>query len=218
MKPTEPPATLILPPLFAACHLSVSELVRTQYGKGKLVEDRSGEKACAVLVESGAVDVFSVALDGNEVLLSTLSEGDMFGICNLFEEDELRTVLQCKTDCALLSVSKTVLRDAILKHPEAMAEYASLCNRKIQFLIRRIEQLSLNSARMKLVEHLLSQSSSEGVECLRPATKESLSLMLGVSRAALYRELASLQELGAIRSEGSRIIIMDREILESFLQ
>lgn len=217
MKPTEPPVTLILPPLFAACRLSISELVRTQYSKGKLVEDRSAEKACVVLVESGAVDVFSVALDGNEVLLSTLSEGDMFGICNLFEEDELRTVLQCKTDCTLLSVSKTVLRDAILKHPEAMAEYASLCNRKIQFLIRRIEQLSLNSVRMKLVEHLLSQSSEEDGR-LQPATKESLSLMLGVSRAALYRELASLQELGAIRSEGSRIIIMDREILESFLQ
>ncbi len=204
-------------PVLPSCRIAANECSRAQYGRGRLIEDRSGDEACAVLVESGSVEVFSVSLDGNEVLLSTLSQGEMFGICNLFEPDELRTVLQCRTDCELLFIPKKTLKDIILKSTESMAEYAALCNRKIQFLIRRIEQLSLNSARTKLAGYLLSQSvGTEGI--LRPETKEALSLALGVSRATLYRELASLQDSGAILNEGTRIIVMKREILEELLQ
>ncbi len=213
---SRPPFSKPLPKLLTACRIAAGELFYAQYGKGRIVEDRRDDEACVVLVGSGQVEVFSVSLDGNEVLLSVLSQGDMFGICNLFEQDELRTVLQCKTDCELLFIPKTALKAAILEFPEAMSEYAGLCNRKIQFLIRRIEQLSLNSARAKLAGYLLSQSAEAALAL--PGTKESLSLMLGISRAALYRELACLQEVGAILNEGSRIIVINREILENFLQ
>ncbi|MBI9094508.1 MAG: Crp/Fnr family transcriptional regulator [Sphaerochaeta sp.] len=197
--------------------LTPSSLLRRSYPKGQVVGDTEGSVSLAVFVEEGELDVFSVALDGTKILVSTLGKSEVFGISNLFEEEDLRTLLQCRTDCVLLSVGKDVLRTAILKSPLAMVEYAKLCNRKIQFLIRRIEQLSLTSARLKVAEYLVSHTTGENPE-LSLISKASLALPLGISRASLFRELASLEKLGAVDSDGSNVRVTNRKILESILQ
>ncbi|MGB4405714.1 MAG: Crp/Fnr family transcriptional regulator [Sphaerochaeta sp.] len=197
--------------------LTPSSLRRISCPKGQVVGDTDGCFSLAAFVEEGELDVFSVALDGTRILVSTLGKSEVFGISNLFEEEDLRTLLQCRTDCVLLSVGKDVLRTAILKSPLAMVEYAKLCNRKIQFLIRRIEQLSLTSARLKVAEHLVSHTTAENPE-LSLVSKASLALPLGISRASLFRELASLEKLGAVDSGGSTVRVTNRKILESILQ
>ncbi len=197
--------------------LTPSSLLRTSYPKGQEVGDSDGSASLAVFVEEGELDVFSVALDGTKILVSTLGRSEVFGISNLFEEETLRTQLQCRTDCVLLSVGKDILRTAILKSPLAMVEYAKLCNRKIQFLIRRIEQLSLTSARLKVAEYILSHTSVENPE-LSLVSKESLALPLGISRATLFRELSALEKMQAVYSNGSIVRVTNRKSLESVLQ
>jgi len=197
--------------------ITTSSLLRTSYPKGQVVSDSDGSASLAVFVEEGSLDVFSIAADGAEVLVSTLDKSEVFGISNLFEEEDLRTVLQCRTDCVLLSLPKDELRTAILKSPLAMVEYAKLCNRKIQFLIRRIEQLSLTSARAKVAEYLLSNTTVDHPE-LSLVSKASLALPLGISRASLFRELATLEKQGAVYSNGSTVRVLNRKILENNLQ
>lgn len=197
--------------------LTSSSLLRTSYPKGQVVGDSDGSSSLAVFVEEGKLDVFSVALDGTKILVSTLDAGEVFGISNLFEEEELRTLLQCRTDCMLLSLPKDVLRTAILKSPLAMVEYAKLCNRKIQFLIKRIEQLSLTSARLKVADYLLGNTSLEQPE-VPLVSKAALTLPLGISRASLFRELSALEKMEAVYSNGSTVRVINRKILESILQ
>lgn len=196
--------------------ITASTLERTTYPKGAIVGDSDGSVSLAVFVEKGELDVFSVALDGTKILVSTLGNSEVFGISNLFEEEQLRTILQCRTDCVLLSLPKEVLRTAILRSPLAMVEYAKLCNRKIQFLLQRIEQLSLLSARSKVAEYLLSNTTIQQPE-LALDSKESLTLPLGISRASLFRELSALEKMGAVYSNGSIVRVIDRNILENVL-
>ncbi len=197
--------------------LTPSSLLRTSYPKGQEVGDSDGSASLAVFVEEGELDVFSVALDGTKILVSTLSKGEVFGISNLFEQQELRTLLQCRTTCVLLSLPKEELRTAILKSPLAMVEYAKLCNRKIQFLIQRIEQLSLTSARLKVADYLLGNTTVEQPE-VPLVSKAALTLPLGISRASLFRELSALEKMGAVYSNGSTVRVINRKILESILQ
>ncbi|HKM05521.1 MAG TPA: Crp/Fnr family transcriptional regulator [Sphaerochaeta sp.] len=197
--------------------ITPSSLLRTSYPKGQVVGDSDGFVPLAVFVEEGELDVFSVALDGTKILVSTLVKAEVFGISNLFEEEDLRTLLQCRTDCVLLSLPKEELRTAILKSPLAMVEYAKLCNRKIQFLIKRIEQLTLTSARLKVAEYLLDNTTVEQ-PVLSLVSKESLTLPLGISRASLFRELSALEKMGAVYSNGSTVRVISRKILENTLQ
>ncbi|MDD4572792.1 MAG: Crp/Fnr family transcriptional regulator [Sphaerochaeta sp.] len=197
--------------------ITPSSLLRRSYSKGEIVGDSDGNLSLAVFVEQGELDVFSVALDGTKILVSTLGQSEVFGISNLFEEEDLRTMLQCRSDCVLLSLPKEELRTALLKSPLAMVEYMKICNRKIQFLIQRIEQLSLPSARSKVSEYLLANTSIEQPE-LSLVSKESLTLPLGISRASLFRELSALEKKGAVYSNGSTVRVTNRNILENALQ
>ena len=46
---------------------------------------------------------------------------------------------------------------------------------------------------------------------------QRISAQLGVSRAALFRELAALQSLGVLRSEGNLLTVLDAPALEKLL-
>lgn len=94
--------------------------------------------------------------------------------------------------------------------------YAALCNRKIQFLLRRIELLTMQSCRGRLIAHLLEQQDEVGVVKIT-GSREDLARRLGVSRAALFRELSALQSMGTVSVDGNSITVEDRPLLEELL-
>lgn len=198
--------------LLTLCKINEAECIIRRYQKGKLVDDNLQGERCAVLVKEGALTVSAVTADGKEVNISSLGPGAIFGISNLFIDDELRTVLQCKVDSELMFIEKQLLRERILSDYSAMQEYSRICNSKIQFLLSRIEQLSANTSRAKLAEYLLENNDSGRM------TREELASYLGISRAALYRELARLQEAGCIESSAGHIRVKDEEKLRNLEQ
>ena len=78
--------------------------------------------------------------------------------------------------------------------------YAALCNRKLQFLLRRIELLTMQSCRGRLIAHLLEQQDEKGVVRLA-GSREDLARRLGVSRAAdpQLLEMARVFRVPALR-------------------
>ena len=94
--------------------------------------------------------------------------------------------------------------------------YAALCNRKLQFLLRRIELLTMQYCRGRLIAHLLEQQDEAGLVKIT-GSREDLARRLGVSRAALFRELSALQSMGAAAVDGNSIRIQDRPLLEELL-
>lgn len=181
--------------------------------KGQIVSDRWHNERVVGLVAEGSLDVYSIAMDGRELILSSLERGDCFGIINLMTETEIPTVLKCRTDATLLLIPREEVRKAVEKDQELALRYAVLCNRKMQFLIRKIEFLTMYSGRKRLIQFLLSSSGPSG--CVDSAgTREDMASMLGISRASLFRELAALQEEGLICQKRGRIQVLNREAME----
>lgn len=187
-----------------------------RYRSAQIVSDQMEGQSSVCLVVDGLVDVYSVAMDGKDVQLNTLRPGECFGICNLLAPANLETVLRCRKETVLIFIPKKVLISAMENNPSLAMQYATHCNQKIQFLIRRIELLTMQSCRGKVIEYLLSQR--QGDDLVRPnGSREDLARQLGISRAALFRELSYLQAQGCLISEGSAIAITDPAALEQLL-
>ena len=203
-------------PLFRNSRISMEEMRERRCRKGQILTDRKKDEGILGLIAGGKVDVYSIAMDGREVLLSCLKKGDCFGIINLFTDTELPTVLKCREDTTLLTIPKSLMVRRMKQDPEIALRYTRLCNQKMQFLIQKIELLTMQSARRKLLQYLLIQE--EKADSL-PAedSRETLAALLGISRATLFRELSRLQEEGLIRLEGGRILIADRRKLETVI-
>ncbi|MGL5434859.1 MAG: Crp/Fnr family transcriptional regulator [Lachnospiraceae bacterium] len=203
--------------LFKDCEINTQIVKHKTYKKGRIISDNESGQSCVVFVVHGSIEVYSVALDGKEIMLSLLEKGDCFGISNLFlEEEELRTVLKCSEDSSVLLIPKPQLIEMMRKDGTLAVRLAALYNRKIEFLLKKIEFLTMQSGKGKVAEFLLSQADDSGIIRLSHS-KENLACMLGISRASLFRELSYFQSHDMISQEQNCIRIQNRKKLEAVL-
>lgn len=188
-------------PLFAGTRFDESAIRTETLRKGRLLDDMRGSCACVGLVIEGAIDVYSVAADGFEVKLAELGIGDSFGICNLCSERALPTVLRCRTACRVMLVPKARFMAMMESDAELALRYARVCNEKIAFLIGRIEELAQATSAVKLETYLCEHADENGIVRIE-GTRDDLARYLGISRSALFRQIARLKEEGVVCSHG----------------
>lgn len=200
-------------PLLQGCNIDMREIYARRCKGGQIVSDSIHNCAAVGVVVSGMVDVYSVAMDGRDVQLNSLGTGDCFGISNLLCPAVLDTVLRCRTETKLLFIPKETLIHAMQSDAALAMRYAAYCNQKIQFLINRIESLTMQSCRGKVIEYLLSQRRPDG-KVVPGCSREDLARRLSISRAALFRELSFLQNKGLLALEGTSLVVLDPSTLE----
>lgn len=193
--------------LFHDIELDSRHLIFRKLRKGQMVTDHMQNKEYVGTVTEGILDVYSVALDGKEVRLSTLENGDSFGICNLFLRNELTTVLRAREISKIVMIPKDILLEHLQSDSKLMMRYMKLYNEKIQFLLHRIEELTMQSSRGRLIEYLNDHVDEKGCVNLTES-RDELANHLGVSRATLFREIASLKKQNLICSRDGKIYIL----------
>ena len=216
MRVEEIKATVEASPLLGGCNLPASGMQVKYCHKGQIVSDRQKNEEILGLIMDGSMDVYSIALDGREILLSQLEKGDCFGVVNLLTKTELPTVLRCRTDTTLVIIPKCQLLSAMEKNSELALRYAGFCNKKMQFLIRRIEFLTMQSGKKKLVQYLL-EVPGKGGRFGKNVSRDELASILGISRASLFRELAGLTKQGLIALWDGEIYLLKPDELEEIL-
>ena len=203
-------------PLLAELPLRQTDVSERSFRAGQIISDRLGGIPAVGMILSGRVDAYSVALDGKDVLLNSLTSGECFGVCNLLAKAELETVLRCAEDTTILYVTKPVLLSLMKQKVDFAVRYAEMCNQKIQLLIHRIELLTMQSCRGRVIAYLLEKKDASNMVHVT-VSREDLARQLGVSRAALFRELSTLQGRNAISAEGNTIHLSDITLLEDIL-
>ncbi|MFI3177724.1 MAG: Crp/Fnr family transcriptional regulator [Eubacteriales bacterium] len=179
-----------------------------EFEAGQEVLDHIDGIDCIGIIACGRVQVKAVSLDGKDIHLNTLEEGDCFGISNLLTMSALQTTLSSVDQTTILYIPKENLLTAMEEDANLAIRYAKYCNERIQFLLQRIEFLTVQTAKNKLILYLLAQSDDQGtisLECRR----EELANRFGISRAALFRELSYLQKEGVLQSTKGNLTIMN---------
>ena len=153
----------------------------------------------------GCLEVYFITPDGFKICLTTLETGDCFGIATLCSEANLQTSIKAVKTTKLITISKTTFSSILQSEPEIALRYATICNRKIQFLLSRIALLTLPSARQRLASLLLTQPSA-----LNTMSCEKLASYLNVSRASLFRELSYYKKHQILQVENTTYSILDK--------
>ncbi len=203
-------------PLLEGIHLDASQLITSHYHAGQMVSDHPRGISSIGFILSGFVEVYSVALDGTDVLLNQLQAADCFGICNLFNEEDLQTVLRAASELDILFIPKPILKQALAADGQLALRFASFYQKRVQFLLKRIELLTMQSCRARVAAYFLNSFEGER-GFVFSGSREDLARHLGISRAALYRELALLVQAKLVKVDGKRFLVLDRHGLEDYL-
>jgi CRP-like cAMP-binding protein len=152
---------------------------------------RDGERPTWMFyVHHGEVLMQRVTPSGTLVVLKRISEG-------FLAEGSLTNAAYfgeavCRTDCILFALPMADIRAAVAADEESCWAWMELLGAQLRQQRMRVERLTLKTVRDRLAHLLVSESQPDGSYRLC-GTRMDLAAELGVTPAALYRELAALQ-------------------------
>ena len=176
------------------------------YRKGdKIYTPNNSKKALAVVLE-GHVRVWQGRVPMNDLLV-----GDVFGVAALFStgEDYPSTVV-AESACRILYIPQETVVRWMKEVPAVAQNYVGFLSDRIRFLNRRLSTLTAGQADGKLWRYLLAHRDENGVVTVTEGMSE-LAERLDMGRSSLYRSLDSLTQIGKIRRERKKIIILKTE-------
>ena len=178
----------------------------------EIYSPRDKEKKLGFVL-SGTASVFS-ADENNNVLLRILEAGDSFGVANLFSRQEhFVSFIIAKKTCKILFLSHGFIANLLQEDPTFRMNYIHFLSDRICFLNDKISCFTAGTPERKLAFFLLSSGKDEIEQYSLSTNANSLSEMLNVGRASLYRAFETLERENLIQRNGKQITVLDKNAL-----
>ncbi len=196
-------------------HESTMEIVAFPAGAVAYSSVNEGVRV-GVLIEGSAQVQTGNTASTEHALLKSMELGDMFGIANLYAEDEpFPCLIVAESACKILFLQGDAFKKVIESNPRALKNYLTFQSRKIVYLNKKILTFTAGSADKRLAVFLL-ENQRNGI-FTPPCSMSELSDMLGIGRASLYRAIDSLAEGGLIEKQDKQLRIRDINALSRML-
>ena len=196
-------------------YITERSLCITEYSEGEIICSPNVEKSEIGIIIHGSARAHS-GDSTDHTLLRTLHAGDMFGIANLYADDEpFPSLIIAKESCFVLRIDGHAFKDLIEHEPTVLRKYLTLQSKKIVYLNRKIMTLTAGDAEKKLAVFLLEREDTMPNSPIR--SMSDLANLLGMGRASLYRAIDSLIKNGLIEKESKYLKIRDRLLLEHYI-
>lgn len=173
------------------------------------------------VVGEGKVLICQESFSGKRNIITTIEKEDIFGEVYVFMDkavydyyaivEEKATVLTIPKAFFYHTCEKTCTQ-----HSKLIANMLEILAHKAYFLNKKIQLLTSDSLRHKIVKYLLDTKKSNNL-CNVTMTREQMAAFFNVARPSLSRELLKMQEEGLIKLNKKQIEIVDTKRLENYL-
>ncbi len=168
-----------------------------------------------VVLDSSTTEMIGLVYKGNliirsgedGVILRKLSANDSFGAASLFDKHTYNTSVSSVTSSIIISFNKEFVERCITFDKTVALNYISFLAKRISFLNTKIEAFTAKNAENKLFSYLCNLPRNENNEVEIKVSLSTLSKMLAIGRASLYRSFEKLEASGAISKNGKKIIL-----------
>lgn len=172
-------------------------------GENLLSPETEGNKICILLAGKATATTPDPT---HQTLLRFLSPDEPFGIANLFGGQPYISVVRAHGACRAFFISERAIARLLEADRSFLYHYIGFLSDRIRFLNRKIGYLTAGSAERRLALYLLSFDS-----CRIHLTESisSLSDLLNLGRASLYRAFDRLTEDGFLIKSGRELTLTD---------
>lgn len=189
--------------------------VRQFYKKDNmvLIEEEVGSTMFVIL--NGRVKISRISDEGREVILSILCDGDFFGEMSILDGQTRSANAVTLEDTELLIIRREDFLTVLYDFPQIAINLLKELAHRLRRSDSQIKSLSLQNALGKVASTLLRIADDSGtikqgqVEISQLPPQQDLANMAGTSRETISRVIKSLSQLGYVRKEGSKLIIID---------
>ncbi len=191
--------------------------VRQVYKKDNmvLIEEEVGSTMFVIL--DGRVKISRISDEGREVILSILCDGDFFGEMSILDGQTRSANAVTLEDTELMIIRRENFLQMLYDYPQIAINLLKELAHRLRRSDSQIKSLSLQNAMGRVASTLLRIADDSGiikqgrVEIAHLPPQQDLANMAGTSRETISRVIKSLSQLGYLKKEGSKLIIMEYE-------
>ena len=176
------------------------------------------------ILKKGKAQLYEVGDDGDEITLSVVEEGNVFGEMALTGQSLHGLYVRALTPSTVVSLRRADVEHLIMKTPEVGLRLVQVLAQRLRDSERRYADMVGKDVPARLATQILQLIDSEGVvstESYRIPTHythEQLGSMIGCKRVAITRAFRTLEEGGAVELEERRIVVKDIETLKDLAE
>jgi CRP-like cAMP-binding protein len=192
-------------------------VVRRDFGAGQTIIIEGDPCRAAYIVAHGQVRVYRSALGGREQVLARLGPGQAFNTVPPFQQDgRNHATVEAVSNATVYAVMRQDLVDSVREFPElALALLRDFADR-LDHLTDLVADLSLRTVRGRLARFLVNRAEEGAVR--RTWTQDEIASQLGTVRDVIGRTLRGFADDGLIRMDRHRVVLLDREGLETLAE
>lgn len=198
------------------CSLFENIPVDTEYSflknfhRGDIISEEQGGIKCIGIIVSGRIIESGMSGENRQNSVSVYNEGDIFGIYNVFLDDQSIGILECRVRTSVIFLPKLIFKKLLFEHPKLLMKYLVLCNKKIMNFAEKIELTSIISCKSRITRYFIKKADVNGY-ILLDISKEQLASYLNISKASFFRIFSELKSEGLIDEEHGKIHITDMQ-------
>lgn len=191
--------------------------VKQLYKKDNMVLIEEEVGSTMFVIVSGRVKISRISDEGREVILSILVDGDFFGEMAILDGQTRSANAVTLEDTELLIIRRENFLQMLHDYPQVAINLLKELAHRLRRSDSQIKSLSLQNALGKVASTLLRIADDSGiikhgqVEISQLPPQQDLANMAGTSRETISRVIKSLNLLGYVKKEGSKLKILDYE-------
>lgn len=171
------------------------------------------------IVQKGWIKLFQLNPSGDEAVVALFKAGESFAEAVVFGRRPYPVNAMAVEDTTLLSISYQAMAEFIKADYEATLRLFSVIAMRQQYLVRRIEQMTLQSAPQRLGHFLLELLDTAGGDTLRlPYDKGLIAGRLNMKGETFSRALNTLRREAGVECKGRDVRILNQLQLKRFCE
>ena len=194
-----------------AAHCGYRELA-----KGETLFREGDDAATFFVVARGRIKVFKESIDGRELIIKTMREGDLVGEAASLAGVPYPATAQALADAAAVEIPRREFVALVTREPELALNIIAALSARLHQISDVLEKLTLKDVPARLASYLLERAARgpDGAAHVElDVTKTSLAAELGTVPETLSRALRRFADAGLVVTEGKRIVLADEPSL-----
>jgi len=178
-----------------------------------LIEEEVGSTMFIIL--NGRVKISRISDEGREVILSILVDGDFFGEMAILDGQTRSANAVTLEETQMMVIRRDNFLQILHKYPQVAINLLKELAHRLRRSDAQIKSLSLQNALGRVASTLLRIADDSGiiklgrVEISHLPPQQDLANMAGTSRETISRVIKSLNQLGYVEKQGSKLIILN---------
>lgn len=172
------------------------------------------------LILDGTVRMYKLSPSGRQITLYKIHNGECCPLMasTILGSSEFEASACVESAGLILRIPASIFRDWIERYPKFLKFIFRTLVKRIEALACLLDSVYFKSIRSRVAEFLIQLSDQRSRSYTLQITHASISIELGTAREVISRTLKYLENEGFIELSRGKIIIVNREALESYIE